>query len=137
MSNHPVHPDFPDHFFELMLSADDDAPIPTVKVKRKEGKLIDGVYHLPGGFKARAEEFKRMGRNDRGGKLCRSLRCLENEIPQAIERLRKDMALETAAMLKHFQEANEFFAKEPEMIMDTYRHPLLTMKKPQDESPSP
>lgn len=136
MTHRPVHPNFPDQFLEVTLSLCDDDRKSMVEYRLKEGRLADGIYHMPGGFKIQASAFNRLIRSDPSGKISRSTYCHVHELPDMVERLRHDLLLEIDARLAEFQKLKTLFTNAPEMVEDEYRHPALKTLSVSD-SPEP
>lgn len=125
MTQRPIHPNFPDQFLEVTLSLCDDDRKSTVEYRLKEGRLADGIYHMPGGFKIQASAFNRLIRSDPSGKISRSTYCHVHEFTDTVEKLRHDLMLEIDARLAEFQKMKVMFTKDPELVEDEYRHPAL------------
>lgn len=125
MTQRPVHPSFPDQFLEVTLCLCDDGRKSTVEYRLKEGRLADGTYHMPGGFKIKASAFDRLIRSDPSGKISRSTYCHVHKLSEMVEKLRHDLMLELDARLAEFQKLKVLFTNDPEMVEDEYRHPAL------------
>ncbi|MDU8351128.1 hypothetical protein RYA05_04360 [Pseudomonas syringae pv. actinidiae] len=113
MTKADVDPDFPDTFYVLMLSAEHKAAAPTLSIKARASKLVDGVYLQRSGHELYADTLMIMYRNNRGDDLCRNIHCLEHDIPEATRLMRVDILREAEHRLEKAQRDLALFQLDP------------------------